>query len=67
MSFSGSSAVNHLPANAGDSGLILDLGRCLEKEMATHPNIPDWEIPQIAELGKLLQHRGSQSQTQLRN
>ena len=66
MSFSGSSAVNNLPANAGDSGLILGLGRCLEKEMATHPSIPDWGIPRIAigELGKLLQPRGvSESDT----
>ena len=53
LALRGSSVVKNLPANAGDSGLILDLGRCLEKEMATHPNIPDWEIPQIAELGKL--------------
>ena len=37
--------VKNLPANAGDVSLILGLGRSLEKEMATHSNIPAWRIP----------------------
>ena len=31
--------VKNLPANAGDMGLILGLGRSLEKEMATHSSV----------------------------
>ena len=36
-----------LPDNAGDLGLIRDLGQedHLEKEMATHSSILAWEIP----------------------
>ena len=32
-------------ANAGDTGLIPDLERFLEKEMATHSSILAWRIP----------------------
>ena len=37
----------------GDEGLILRLGRSLEKEMATHLSILAWEIPQKEEVGGL--------------
>ena len=43
--FPGSSAVKNLPVNAGDVGLIPELGRFLEKETATHSSIIAWEIP----------------------
>ena len=36
MGFPGGSVVENPPVNVGDSGSILDLGRSLEKEMATH-------------------------------
>ena len=41
--------VRNLPASAGDIrdvGSIPGLGRCLEKEMATHSSILAWETPQ---------------------
>jgi len=41
----------NLPADAGDVGLIPDLGRSLEKEMATHSSILAWEIPWTEEPG----------------
>ena len=31
--------------SVGDAGLIPELGRPLEKEMATHSSITAWEIP----------------------
>ena len=37
----------------GDMGLIPELGRSLEKEMATHPSILTWKIPWTKELGGL--------------
>ena len=40
--------VKNLPANAGDirdAGLIPELGRPLEKGMATHSSILAWRIP----------------------
>ena len=36
--------VKNLPANAGDMGLIPGQEDPLEKEMATHSSILDWEI-----------------------
>ena len=36
--------VKNLPANAGGTGLIPDLGRSLREEMATHSSILAWEI-----------------------
>ena len=44
-SFPVSSAVNNLPVNAGDTGLIPGLGSSLKKEMATHSSIFALEIP----------------------
>ena len=38
-------AVNNLPANVGDMGLIPKLGRAPEKETATHFSILAWKIP----------------------
>ena len=43
----------------GDAGLILGLGRPLEKEMATHSSILVWKIPWTEEPGGL-QSIGSQ-------
>jgi len=43
--FSGGSAVQNPPANAGEVGWIPGSGRSLEKEMATHSSILAWEIP----------------------
>ena len=37
--------VKNPPANPGDTGLIPDLGRPLEKEMAPHSNILAWKSP----------------------
>jgi len=45
--------------NTGDSGLIPELGRPLEKEMATHSSILAWRIPWTEEPGGL-QSMGSQ-------
>ena len=45
--------VNSLPANAGGVGLILELGRSLKKEMATHSSILAWKIPRTEEPGRL--------------
>ena len=44
----------------GDLGLILGLGRCLEKEMATHSSILAWRIPWMEEPGRP-QSMGSQT------
>ena len=43
MSFPGGSMVKNLPTTRGNVGLIPELGRSLEKEMATHPSILAWE------------------------
>ena len=54
--------VKKLPANAadtGDAGSIPELGRSLEKEMATHTSILAWESPWTEEPGRL-QSLGSQ-------
>ena len=37
--------VKNPPANSGDSGSILGQEDPMEKEMATHFSILDWEIP----------------------
>ena len=37
--FPGGSVIKNLPANAGDAGSILGLGRSPEKEMANHSSI----------------------------
>ena len=37
--------VKNLPASAGGSGLIPDLGRSPGEKMATHSGILAWEIP----------------------
>ena len=50
MGFPGGSVVRNLPANAGDTGSILD---ALEKEMATHSSIFAWDIPWTEEPGGL--------------
>ena len=59
MGFPHGSDVKNLPASAGDTGLIPESGRSLEKEMATHSSILAWEIPWTEELGGL-QSMGSQ-------
>ena len=51
--FLGGSVVKNLPASAGDVGLIPELERSLEKEMATHSSILAQEIPWTEELGGL--------------
>ena len=45
--------IKNLPANAGDAGLILGLGRSPEEEMATHSSILAWEIPWTEEPSRL--------------
>ena len=47
------SVVKNPPANAGGSCSIPGSGRSLEKEMATHSGILDWEIPWTEEPGGL--------------
>ena len=61
MAFPESSAVKNPPANSGDAGLIPELGRSPEKEMATYSSILAWEIPWIEVSGGLhTAHGGSQ-------
>ena len=45
--------VKILPANTGDPGLTLGLGRYPDKEIATHLNILAWRIPWTEEPGVL--------------
>ena len=52
-SFLGGSVVKNLPANAGDTGSILESRRSSGKEMATHSSILAWEIPWMKEPGGL--------------
>ena len=47
------------PASEGDSGPIPGLEDPVEEEMATHPSIPAWKIPQTEEPSRL-QSMGSQ-------
>ena len=51
--------VKNLPANAGDTSLILGSGRYPGKEMATPSSALAWEIPLSEESGRL-QSMGSQ-------
>ena len=50
--FPGGSVVKNLSANAGDVG-PMPRSEDLEKEMATHSSILDWEIPWTEEPGGL--------------
>ena len=59
MGFPGGSVLKNPPANAGDMGLIPELGRYPEEEMATHSSILASEIPWTEEPGRL-QSMGSQ-------
>ena len=45
--------VKNPPTNAGDTGMILEWGRSLEEEMATHSRILAWDIPWTEEPGGL--------------
>ena len=54
--FPGGIVVKNPLASAGDArdtGLILRLGRTLEKEMATHSSILAWKIPWTEKPGSL--------------
>ena len=46
--FPGGSVVKTLPAYAGATGLIIGLGRSLEKEAATHSSVLAWEMDRNA-------------------
>ena len=59
VGFPGGLVVKNLPANAGDTGLILGLGRSPGGGNATHSSILAWEIPRTEEPGRL-QSMGSQ-------
>ena len=59
MGFPGGSDGKASACSAGDLGLILGLGRSLEKEMATHSSTLAWKIPWTEEPGRL-QTMGSQ-------
>ena len=59
--------VSNPPAKAGDArdaGSISGLGRCLEKEMATHSSILAWRIPWTEEPSKLYSNGVAKSWTQ---
>ena len=66
LGFPGGAVVKNLPANEMQETQVWFLGQedPLEKEMATHSNIPAWETPWTEEPGGL-QSRGLQSQTRL--
>ena len=53
LGFPGGSVVKNLPANSGDTGLILGLEDPLVKEIATHYSILAWKIPWIEWPGRL--------------
>ena len=60
--------VKNPPANAGDTrdmGLILGLGRSLEKEMTTHSNILACKLPWTEEPGGLQSMESQKSWMQL--
>ena len=61
----GGSVVRNLPANAGDPGSILGLGRPLEKGMATNSSILAWRIPRTEEPGGLQSTGFTKSRTRL--
>ena len=46
-------SVKNPPDNDGNTDSVPELGRSLEKEMATHPSILAWEIPWTEEPGRL--------------
>ena len=58
MGFSSGSVVKKLLANAGEAGLIPELGRSLGEGIATHSSILVWNIPWTEEPG-VLQSLGS--------
>ena len=61
--------VKNLPANAGDirdAGLIPELGRPLEKGMATHSSILAWRIPTDRGVWQVTAHRVASILTQLK-
>ena len=51
--FPAGSVVKKLPANAGDLGLIPDLGRSPGEENGSHSSILAWRIPWTEEPGGL--------------
>ena len=51
--FPGGSDGKESACNAGDLGSIPELGRSLEKEMATHSSVLAWRIPGKGEPGRL--------------
>ena len=53
LDFPCGSAGKESACNAGDLGLILGLGRSLEKGKATHSSILAWRIPWIVESMRL--------------
>ena len=57
--------VQNLPANAGDAGSIPELGRLLEKEVATCSNSLAREIPWTEEPGGIQSMGSTKSQTRL--
>ena len=59
LGFPGGSVVKNVPANSGDTGLILGLEDPLVKEIATHYSILAWKIPWMEKSGRL-QSMGSQ-------
>ena len=65
LGFPGRSVIKNLPANGGDTSLILDWEDPLEKEMATHSSIVAWEIPWTEEPGRLQSMGLKKSRTRL--
>ena len=53
MGFPGGTVVNNPPATAGDASLFPELGRSLEKKMATQSSNVAWEIPWTEKPGGL--------------
>ena len=53
IGFPAATVVKDLPINARNVSSIPELGRSLEKEMATHPSIFAWVIPWAEEPGRL--------------
>ena len=59
--------VRNPPANRGDLGSVLRLGRSLEKEMAAHSSILAREMPRTGEPGGLTVHGVTRVQHDLAN
>ena len=53
MGFPGGSDGKASVHNVGDLGLVPELGRPLEKEIATHSSTLAWRIPWMHEPGRL--------------